>query len=182
MQPLKYAVLRLPAVLHVPKAVTLSRIYRFQERSPKGCVDSAVTYNIYTYMHEPDEKPKRPTKAEPEHRARRSAEVVSIRRPFPPAKQPDRLNDADALKLIRMLAGDSNNIVVIKHAQKRRVQRNITRPQIERCIQKGTITEGPFVNAQGNWQVNLSRFTAGEQITCVVAIDWPARLIVVTTF
>ncbi|WP_084029756.1 DUF4258 domain-containing protein [Bradyrhizobium sp. LMTR 3] len=133
-------------------------------------------------MNEPDDKPKRPPKRVAEHKARHSAEVVPIRRAFPPAEQPDRLNEADALKLIHMLAADSNNIVVIKHAQKRRAQRNITRPQIERCIQKGSITEGPFINAKGNWQVNLSRFTAGEQITCVVAIDWPARLIVVTTF
>jgi hypothetical protein len=132
-------------------------------------------------MNEPDERPKRQSKR-PVQKAP-SAEVIPIRRGlFPPAQQPDRLNDADALKLIRMLAADSNNIVVIKHAQKRKAQRNITRPQIERCIQKGTITEGPYINAKGNWQVNLSRFTAGEQITCVVAIDWPARLIVVTTF
>ncbi|UPT97270.1 DUF4258 domain-containing protein [Bradyrhizobium barranii subsp. apii] len=129
-------------------------------------------------MDEPDEQPKRGAKKQPRH----SADVVPIRRPFPPAQQPDRLNDADALKLIRMLAADSNNIVVIKHAKQRGAQRSITRPQIERCIQKGTITEGPFVNSHGNWQVNLSRFTAGEQITCVVAIDWPQRLIVVTTF
>lgn len=134
-------------------------------------------------MSEPDEKPKRPPKGAADPKARHSAEVVPIRKAlFPPARQPDDLNDADALKLIRMLAADSSNIVVIKHAQKRKAQRNITRPQIERCIQKGTITEGPFVNAHGNWQVNLSRFTAGEQITCVIAIDWPARLIVVTTF
>lgn len=132
-------------------------------------------------MHEPDERPKRPTKRE-DVISSSSADVVPIRRAFPPVQQPDRLNDADALKLIRMLAADSGNIVVIGHAQKRKAQRNITRPQIERCIQKGTISEGPFVNAHGNWQVNLSRFTAGEQITCVVAIDWPARLIVVTTF
>jgi hypothetical protein len=134
-------------------------------------------------MNEPDERPKRQSRRASVRKAP-SGEVIPIRRGglFPPAQQPDRLNDADALKFIRMLAADSNNIVVIKHAQKRKAQRNITRPQIERCIQKGTITEGPYVNAKGNWQVNLSRFTAGEQITCVVAIDWPARLIVVTTF
>ena len=92
------------------------------------------------------------------------------------------LNDADALKLVRMLAADSDNIVVIKHAKKRRMQRMITRPQIERCVQKGTITEGPFINGFGNWQMNLTRNTAGEQITCVVAIDWATRILVITTF
>lgn len=133
-------------------------------------------------MHEPDDEPKRPIRREAAAHSRHTADVVPIKRPFPPVDQPDRLNEADALKLVRMLAADSSNIVVIKHAQKRKAQRNITRPQIERCIQKGTITEGPFINSHGNWQINLSRFTAGEQITCVVAIDWPAKLIIVTTF
>ncbi|XSC43440.1 DUF4258 domain-containing protein [Bradyrhizobium sp. RDT10] len=136
-------------------------------------------------MHEPDDEAKRSTKAKREAapaEGQPSATVVPIKRPFPPREQPDRLNDADALKLVRMLAADSNNIVVIKHAQRRKAQRNITRPQIERCIQKGIISEGPFVNTHGNWQVNLTRFTAGENITCVIAIDWPAKLIVVTTF
>jgi hypothetical protein len=86
------------------------------------------------------------------------------------------------LRLVRMIAADSNKIVVIKHAKKRRMQRFITRPQIERCVQKGTITEGPFINGFGNWQMNLTRHTAGEQITCVVAIDWATRILVITTF
>ncbi|SFJ85482.1 DUF4258 domain-containing protein [Bradyrhizobium sp. Gha] len=135
-------------------------------------------------MNEPDDKPRRPKKiqAAEAQPVRASAKVVQIGRAFPPAQQPDRLNSADALKLVRMLAADSNNIVVIKHARARGRQRSITRPQIERCIQMGSITEGPFINSHGSWQVNLSRFTAGEQITCVVAIDWPSRLIIVTTF
>jgi Domain of unknown function (DUF4258) len=132
-------------------------------------------------MSEPDDRPKRPI-ARLRTSPRPLANVVPLRRSFPPAEQPDDLKAADALKFIHMLAVDSNNIVVIQHAKKRGKERKITRPQIERCIQKGIITEGPFINAHGNWQVNLSRFTAGEQITCVVAIDWPARLIVVTTF
>jgi hypothetical protein len=136
------------------------------------------TYNIYRCMDEPGDQPKR----KPREIEKPSAEIVPIGRAFPPAKQPAKLNDADAIRLIRILAADSDKIVVIKHAKKRGMQRRITRPQIERCVQKGTITEGPFVNPHGNWQVNLSRFTAGEQITCVVAIDWPSRLLVITTF
>ena len=110
------------------------------------------------------------------------AEVVPLKREFPPAQQPDRLNDADAIRLVRMLAADSNNIVVIEHARKRRVQRSITRIQIERCVRLGIITECPFTNRYGNWQMNLTRQTAGEQITCAVAIEWATRLIVITTF
>ena len=81
-----------------------------------------------------------------------------------------------------MIATDSNNIVVIEHARKRRLQRSITRIQIERCVRHGSITEGPFINPKGNWQLNLTRQTAGEQITCVAAIEWATRIIVITTF
>ena len=101
---------------------------------------------------------------------------------FVPQKQPDELRAADALKVIRTLAVDTNHIVVIGHGKMRQRQRQITRPQIERCVQKGIITEGPYVNIHGHWQVNLTRYAAGEEITCSVAIEWISRLIVITTF
>jgi Domain of unknown function (DUF4258) len=112
----------------------------------------------------------------------RPADVVQLKRDFPPARQPDRLNDADAIRLVRMIAADSNNIVVITHARNRGAQRSITRVQIERCVRFGVITEGPFINGHGNWQMNLMRQTAGEEITCAVAIEWASRIIVITTF
>lgn len=46
----------------------------------------------------------------------------------------------------------------------------------------GTIVEGPFVNAHGHWQMNLYRHAAGEGPTCVVAIDWPAKVLVINAF
>jgi len=95
---------------------------------------------------------------------------------------PAQLNEHNALKLVRDIAADTNNIVIISHAKKRRKQRRISRRQIESCIQKGVITEGPFVNQHGHWQLNLSRRAAGEEITCVVAIELAKRLLVITTF
>jgi hypothetical protein len=87
-----------------------------------------------------------------------------------------------ALQMIRELAADTDNIVVVSHAQKRRRQRKFSRRQIELCVQKGTISEGPFMNQYGNWQVNLYRHAAGEEMTCTVAIEWATRLIVVTVY
>jgi putative transcriptional regulator len=95
---------------------------------------------------------------------------------------PHSLTAASALKIVRRIAMDSNNIVVVRHAAKRAKQRMFTRTQIERCVRKGTISEGPFLNVRGNWQVNLSGHAAGEKITCVVAIEWAARLLVITVF
>jgi hypothetical protein len=110
------------------------------------------------------------------------AKVVQLKRPFPPAHQPDRLSAADAIKLIRMLAADTGKIVVIPYGRKRAKERTVTRRQIELCVQKGTISEGPFLNGHGNWQVNLWRHAAGEQLTCVVAIDWVTHVLVINTF
>ncbi|MDZ4380775.1 MAG: DUF4258 domain-containing protein [Parvibaculum sp.] len=95
---------------------------------------------------------------------------------------PLQLTADQALRMIREMAADTNNIVVISHAKVRGKQRRISRRQIEACVQKGVISEGPFMNMHGNWQVNLERRSAGEEVTCVVAIEWSKRLIVVTTF
>ncbi|WP_413814034.1 DUF4258 domain-containing protein [Rhizobium sp. Leaf453] len=84
--------------------------------------------------------------------------------------------------MIRQLAADTDNIVIIEHAKARGRQRRITRRQIELCVQRGSITEGPFLNQHGNWQVNVFRHAAGEEMTCTVAIEWATRLIVVTVF
>lgn len=95
---------------------------------------------------------------------------------------PLTLTVSHALKMVRQLAADTNNIVIIGHARKRGRQRRINRRQVELCCQLGTICEGPFLNQKGNWQVNLRRHAAGEEMECVVAIDWGRSLIVVTVF
>jgi len=95
---------------------------------------------------------------------------------------PNNLSSPEALQLIRQVAQDSKNIIVSRHALDRQKQRKITMRQIEQCLLRGTIIEGPFVNDKGNWQVSMHRHGAGEKVTCVVAIDWPKRLIIVTAF
>ena len=95
---------------------------------------------------------------------------------------PLELTPAHALRVVKEIASDTGRIVVLSHAKLRGKQRKITRRQIELCCQKGTITEGPFQNQHGHWQVTLYRHAAGEEITCVVAIDWATKLLVITTF
>lgn len=98
---------------------------------------------------------------------------------------PSTLSGPAALKKIREIAADTSRIVVIPYAKKRiwdRRHQRITRRQIDLCVQKGVIREGPFLNQHGNWQVNLFRMAAGEELTCVVAIDWPTRVLVINAF
>jgi len=96
---------------------------------------------------------------------------------------PLELNEAAALRMVRKLAADSSRIVIeLGHCRKQMRKRGVTRPQVEQCLRKGTITEGPFVNQHGNWQVNLFRHAAGEELTCTVAIEWATQLLVITVF
>ncbi len=104
-----------------------------------------------------------------------------------PFKQPkdDRqpsLAVHDVLQVIRLLAQDSKNVFVVSHGKSRQKKRSITRRQIDICLKKGIITEGPFMNLHGNVQANVTRFAAGEEITCVVAIEEQRQLIVITVF
>ena len=95
---------------------------------------------------------------------------------------PRRLSAAAALQVVKLLARDSGNIVLIKHAQRRSAERRVTRIQVERCWRNGTISEGPFMNLKGHWQLNLTHRAAGDEVTCVVAIEWKRTLVVVTVF
>ena len=96
---------------------------------------------------------------------------------------PEELTAQVALALIHKIAAVSSNIVLVSHALKRGHQRRINRIMVERCLMRGAITEGPYVAAaSGNWRMNVSRYAAGEEMTCVVEIDWPNKLLVVTVF
>jgi hypothetical protein len=93
---------------------------------------------------------------------------------------PIDLSTPAAARMIQQLGGESVRIVILDHCLKRMKQRRVTRRQVELCLQKGTITEGPSMNSKGNWQVNMYRHAAGEELTCTVAIEWGERLLVVT--
>ena len=95
---------------------------------------------------------------------------------------PVDLSDPEALRMVRELAADSDRIVTLEHCRRRMAQRHVTLMQVVLCLQKGTIAEGPRMNAHGNWQVNLYRHAAGEELTCTVAIEWARRLLVITVF
>jgi hypothetical protein len=129
-------------------------------------------------MPGPDRPADRPKPAAPA----RSADVVQLAQWAVPATQPDTLSAAEALKIVRALAADTRKIVIIGYGKRRARQRQITHRQIELCVQKGTIAEGPFPNRHGHWQMNLYRHAAGEEITCVVAIDWVTKVLVINTF
>jgi hypothetical protein len=97
-----------------------------------------------------------------------------------PNKQPDRLSQADAIRLVRELAADSKNVGLSKHCRERMQERDITLRQILDCLLKGTISDGPTMDIYGNWKMDIYR--AADDLTCAVAIEWRSHLIVITAF
>lgn len=73
----------------------------FQQAPRSGPhIDTPSTYNNYGFMKKPRGKPKAGKLA------------------FPPGQQPERLNGADAIRLVRMIAADSSNVILVDHAKK----------------------------------------------------------------
>jgi hypothetical protein len=100
-----------------------------------------------------------------------------------PDQQPDKLSRADAIRLVRELAADSNNVILTDHCRRDSMhKRAITRRQVLDCLLKGTISEGPFqdLGHGGNWKMNIYR--QSHDLTCTVAIAWRTHLIVITVF
>lgn len=91
------------------------------------------------------------------------------------------LSPAKALQKICKIGADSLNIVVQQtHGRARQRSRRVSHAQIVKCVRLGTIQEGPFLNDKGNWQVTMFRHSAGEELACVVAIEEPNQLVVIT--
>jgi hypothetical protein len=76
----------------------------------------------------------------------RSEKVIPLESRALPLEQPSALSKADAQRIVRQLSAETENIVILPYGRRRASQRAINRRQIELCVQKGTIVEGPFLN------------------------------------
>lgn len=95
------------------------------------------------------------------------------------------LSIPSALRILREVAADSSRVFFTHHAKQRMRERKISRSQVDRCLAKGSITEGPARDAKGNWKITLEIFTAGESVSVAVAIDYDSNgnfIVVVTVF
>ncbi|MBV5264485.1 DUF4258 domain-containing protein [Pinisolibacter aquiterrae] len=98
-------------------------------------------------------------------------------------EQPDDLDAHEARRIVRDLATNSARVSVLPHAQKRKRQRRISFEDILRVLRGGTVTEGPYIAPKsGWWRFNVTGRSAGDEVTCVVEIEWKTKLLVVTVF
>jgi hypothetical protein len=93
-----------------------------------------------------------------------------------------------ALAIINDLAVNSENVFLIDHTKKSMKKRHITRAQIDQCLQKGKITEGPYRDiGSGNWRVKMEHYSSGQCVRVVAELctnDQGEKIIIIiiTTF
>ena len=98
---------------------------------------------------------------------------------------PIRLNDANALRIVRTLAVESANVYVTSHAKLRMQQRKITLKQVLCCLRSGGIYESVHLDIRGDWRFTLRHTIAGDEVTVAVAIKQGNRgrmIAVITVF
>lgn len=83
-------------------------------------------------------------------------------------------------QLVRTLAADSGNVILLPHARKRMIERHITLPQIIDVLTGGRVSEPPALDIYGNWKATLERTVNGRRIGAAVAVT--DKAIVITVF
>jgi hypothetical protein len=68
------------------------------------------------------------------------------------------------------------------HLNRDHPERRISPSQIEMCLLKGTVQDDPYLNKYGNWQGEVYRHMAGQELTVVAALEWEQQVIVVTAY
>ncbi len=95
------------------------------------------------------------------------------------------LTSTQARLKLKEFAQDTSKIKLSLHARQRMKERSISFKQIICCFEHGDITEGPYLNTRGYYQMNVTVKSAGERITSTVVIredENGETSIVVTTF
>lgn len=103
-------------------------------------------------------------------------DIVPMRR-----QCPHRLSAAEFQKEVRRFV-QSDAVVVLRHLRRDHPERRVSLTQIYKCLEMGTVQEGPFLNSHGNWQSTLFRHMAGEPLTVVAAIEWDKNVLVITAY
>lgn len=81
-------------------------------------------------------------------------------------------------EVLKLLAAGS--VRLTRHARFDHPERHISPAMINRCLEKGSVQTDPVLNMHGNWQAEILRHMAGEQLRVVAALEWEERIIVIT--
>lgn len=82
------------------------------------------------------------------------------------------LQKAQAASILKDAAKDTSKLIFTTHAEERMSQRSITRVEIIRVLEQGSIVEGPSLSPKGSWEMRVEGMSAGSSLTVAVAIDY----------
>jgi hypothetical protein len=102
--------------------------------------------------------------------------IVPFRKP-----EPAKLSRHEFKEIVIDMVA-KGHVRVSTHLYRDHPERGITQAMIERCLERGTVQTDPYRNKFGNFQADVFRHMAGEQLTVVVAIEWEMQVVVVTAF
>ena len=81
------------------------------------------------------------------------------------------LNDVTALKMVKELAEDSHNVVMVHHTKVRKNQRDVSDLEILKCLRNGRVVESVHRTSHGNWKLTIQHFLMQRKIRVAVALD-----------
>jgi len=76
-----------------------------------------------------------------------------------------------ALRKIRLLAADSENVPILPQFREWITEAGITPPQLCRTLRYGEVEIPPHLNSNGHWEVSLIYIDSGDEITLTAALD-----------
>jgi hypothetical protein len=89
-----------------------------------------------------------------------------------------------ARTLIRERASSSAGLLFVDHAWEQMCRRGVDVLQVQRCLMRGEITEGPYTpiaSRTGNWRCNVEANVSGDRLRVVVEIPEDATAVLVIT-
>lgn len=104
------------------------------------------------------------------------ADILPFKKP-----QPERLSRPEFKRIVVEMVANGK-IKVTAHLYRDHPERAISQAQIEKCLEAGTVQTDPFLNAFGNFQAEVFRHLAGQELTVVAAIEWEQQVVVITAF
>jgi hypothetical protein len=105
-----------------------------------------------------------------------TADIIPLRTPCPKRLSRPQFK-AHVLALVKKGA-----VKVHVHLKRDHPERPISQVQIEKCLEMGTVQTDPVFNRFGNWQAEIFRHLAGQELTVVAALEWEEQVIVITAF
>lgn len=96
-------------------------------------------------------------------------------------RQPSRMSrDQFKARIVALI--DAGCVRISAHLKRDHPERNISPAQIEKCLVMGTVQTDPILNRFGNWESEVYRHMAGQELVVVAAIEWEKQVIVVTAY